>query len=719
MDDIIFEAVRPCESDQVITTEMRSSSAAPSQPPQTPSPASFETVADQPASSPYSDSTSSTATASEQPRRRNKSISETKRSNSTHPLSRPSASDACATIVAYLMQFNKSSDEEFSRKAIESLTKKLKDKREELDALIACCGSEGKEADKCVTIARTLDGRLQVAGRKGFPHVVYARVFRWPDLHKNELRHLSICECAFDLKCDSVCVNPYHCERIMNPTLNNLCNLDLTSLKLEQRSPSDASDADPDRIAALYRDFQNEGTWNTASFGQQQSQKISPHGQTAFTTGYPLPQAPTWTQTKTINSTADMSSGQLFPMPDKPTVPAAMLPPNGILQQPQQPTQPDFSQLRFDPSHYQSSRSVQEQQQQAFMASAQQQLYQQHAQQLQNRQLHVGLQTSPHITSPQTVHLEQHRHSAFTEPSALAQQQAHHLLPLQRRLDDATVQEQPNIGVLPTQVANAPTIISDEKDKKLISRPVPGQPYGNLLNAEFVLGNKLKVNSFEPPSCPVDSNWGCFVYYEKEVQIGRLQVKHSDMYIDGGFGQASNRYCLGRENNPLREHYCHLVRQTIGDGIRLSFKENGDVWVQVYTRRAIFVHSHYLDRESGRSTGDVVHKVYPGAKIKIFDLNNAKAILRQHMVACQMAKEYLAGQKTPMDDLFRMYKKDKLDEEAKKGADDMKRFCVARISFVKGWGPDYSRKSISECPCWIEVKMNRAFQYLDELMHEI
>ncbi|RCN33199.1 MH2 domain protein [Ancylostoma caninum] len=205
----------------------------------------------------------------------------------------------------------------------------------------------------------------------------------------------------------------------------------------------------------------------------------------------------------------------------------------------------------------------------------------------------------------------------------------------------------------------------------------------------------------------VDSNWGCFVYYEREVQIGRLQVKHSDMYIDGGFGQASNRYCLGRENNPLREQDCHLVRQTIGDGIRLSFKENGDVWVQVYTGRAIFVHSHYLDRESGRSTGDVVHKVYPGAKIKIFDLNNAKVILRQHMVACQMAKEYLAGQKTPMDDLFRMYKKDKLDEEAKKGADDMKRFCVARISFVKGWGPDYSRKSISECPCWIEVKMNR------------
>ena len=47
---------------------------------------------------------------------------------------------------------------------------------------------------------------LQVAGRKVFPHVIYAKIWRWPDVHKNELKHVSHCQYAFDLKLDNVCV---------------------------------------------------------------------------------------------------------------------------------------------------------------------------------------------------------------------------------------------------------------------------------------------------------------------------------------------------------------------------------------------------------------------------------------------------------------------------------------------------------------------------------
>lgn len=144
----------------------------------------------------------------------------------------PTSADACLSIVHSLMCHRQGGESEgFAKRAIESLVKKLKEKRDELDSLITAITTNGAHPSKCVTIQRTLDGRLQVAGRKGFPHVIYARIWRWPDLHKNELKHVKYCQFAFDLKCDSVCVNPYHYERVVSP------GIDLSGLTL-QSGPS-------------------------------------------------------------------------------------------------------------------------------------------------------------------------------------------------------------------------------------------------------------------------------------------------------------------------------------------------------------------------------------------------------------------------------------------------------------------------------------------------
>ena len=75
---------------------------------------------------------------------------------------------------------------------------------------------------------RSLDGRLQVSQRKGLPHVIYCRLWRWPDLQSHqELRAVEPCEYAFHLKKEEVCVNPYHYTRVEVPTgLSALDNCD-------------------------------------------------------------------------------------------------------------------------------------------------------------------------------------------------------------------------------------------------------------------------------------------------------------------------------------------------------------------------------------------------------------------------------------------------------------------------------------------------------------
>ncbi|XP_052096426.1 mothers against decapentaplegic homolog 3-like isoform X1 [Mytilus californianus] len=107
-------------------------------------------------------------------------------------------------------------DDKWSEKAVKSLVKKLK-KTGGLDELEKAITRQD-ESTKCITIPRSLDGRLQVSHRKGLPHVIYCRLWRWPDLQNHqELRAVDVCEYAFHLKKDEVCVNPYHYTRVEAP----------------------------------------------------------------------------------------------------------------------------------------------------------------------------------------------------------------------------------------------------------------------------------------------------------------------------------------------------------------------------------------------------------------------------------------------------------------------------------------------------------------------
>ena len=65
-------------------------------------------------------------------------------------------------LISYGALVKGDENDPFPKKAVESLVRKLKEKRDELDSLIVSVTTHGEQVSKCVTIPRTLDGRLQV-----------------------------------------------------------------------------------------------------------------------------------------------------------------------------------------------------------------------------------------------------------------------------------------------------------------------------------------------------------------------------------------------------------------------------------------------------------------------------------------------------------------------------------------------------------------------------
>lgn len=432
----------------------------------------------------------------------------------SQPFHHPQSTDACTNIVQSLL-CHSCGESDFSRRAIESLVKKMKEKRDELDALITAITTSGAVATQCVTIQRTLDGRLQVAGRKGFPHVIYARIWRWPDLTRNELRPTKNCAHAFNHKSDLICVNPYHYDRVVVSP-----GIDLSTLSIS--SPDDKNIVD--------------------------RQSTSPP----------------------VNNLPHCG-------------PAAVIP---------------------------------------------QQQQQQH--------------------SPNTL-----------EP-------------------------------LSPQVACS------------VSQPAIQPPKG------------LPQCSTQPPP----EYWCSIAYFELDQQVGetfRVSSIYPGVTIDGYTNpSAADRFCIGFLSNVHRPPAVQKARLHIGKGVRLETRYEGDVWLENLSDNAVFLSSPYLDQQSRRPVGNAVHKIYPRASLKVFDLRETYHLLSQKAEAARQAAAAQAAAVAGTGGLS-LNSTDQLAAAAI-GVDDLRRFCILSMSFVKGWGLDYPRESIKKCPCWVEVHLHRALQLLDEVL---
>ncbi|ETE66375.1 Mothers against decapentaplegic-like 4, partial [Ophiophagus hannah] len=509
----------------------------------------------------------------------------------------PTSNDACLSIVHSLMCHRQGGESEtFAKRAIESLVKKLKEKKDELDSLITAITTNGAHPSKCVTIQRTLDGRLQVAGRKGFPHVIYARLWRWPDLHKNELKHVKYCQYAFDLKCDSVCVNPYHYERVVSPGIAPASMLVKDEYVHEFEGQPSLSSAEGHSVQTIQHPPSNRAP--TESYSTPAMLAPS-EPSSASTTNFPNIPVPSTSQ---------------------PTSMLAGSHSDGLLQIPSGP-QP-------------------------------------------------GAQQNGFTAQPATYHhIQQLGLVAVLQPT--------HLLSPTIKMDTFNI-----IHLCLTLDITGRFIMNLRSNLRY-----------QIIRMDVQVGETFKV----PSSCPV-------------VTV--------DGYVDPSGG---DRFCLGQLSNVHRTEAIERARLHIGKGVQLECKGEGDVWVRCLSDHAVFVQSYYLDREAGRAPGDAVHKIYPSAYIKVFDLRQCHRQMQQQAATAQAAAAAqaaaVAGNIPGPGSVGGIAPAISLSAAAGIGVDDLRRLCILRMSFVKGWGPDYPRQSIKETPCWIEIHLHRALQLLDEVLH--
>ncbi|XP_073537449.1 mothers against decapentaplegic homolog 4 isoform X2 [Phyllobates terribilis] len=532
----------------------------------------------------------------------------------------PTSNDACLSIVHSLMCHRQGGESEtFAKRAIESLVKKLKEKKDELDSLITAITTNGAHPSKCVTIQRTLDGRLQVAGRKGFPHVIYARLWRWPDLHKNELKHVKYCQYAFDLKCDSVCVNPYHYERVVSP------GIDLSGLTIQSTAPS--SLLVKDEYGHDYVEAQQSISSDAHSIQTIQHPPSNRSSSESYNNSSLL--------ASSEPSTPNAASFSSIPVPStsQPTSLLAASHGEGLLQIASVPPQ--------------------------------------------------GTQQNGFNAQPATYHHNSTTTWTGSRSAPYTPNMSHH--------QNGHLQHHPPM-------------------------PHPGH--------YWPVHNEL---AFQPPisNHPAPEYWCSIAYFEMDVQVGETfkvpsncPIVTVDGYVDPSGG---DRFCLGQLSNVHRTEAIERARLHIGKGVQLECKGEGDVWVRCLSDHAVFVQSYYLDREAGRAPGDAVHKIYPSAYIKVFDLRQCHRQMQQQAATAQAAAAAqaaaVAGNIPGPGSVGGIAPAISLSAAAGIGVDDLRRLCILRMSFVKGWGPDYPRQSIKETPCWIEIHLHRALQLLDEVLH--
>uniref|UniRef100_UPI00358E54CD mothers against decapentaplegic homolog 7-like n=1 Tax=Myxine glutinosa TaxID=7769 RepID=UPI00358E54CD len=181
--------------------------------------------------------------------------------------------------------------------------------------------------------------------------------------------------------------------------------------------------------------------------------------------------------------------------------------------------------------------------------------------------------------------------------------------------------------------------------------------------------------------------WCTLAYWEQRTRVGPLH--HARQAIVSifyelplppessdatGYGRETPGLCL--KALPESNSGSLVVRRArvkVGAGLVLSQEADG-IWAYNRGDQPAFVHSPTLTAPPGpgglTARAPISHRLPSGYTAKIFDHNRAQRLLQTFMPA-----------------------------EGESARD----LYSVRVSFGKGWGRDYTRQCILDCPCWLEL----------------
>ena len=134
-------------------------------------------------------------------------------------------------------------------------------------------------------------------------------------------------------------------------------------------------------------------------------------------------------------------------------------------------------------------------------------------------------------------------------------------------------------------------------------------------------------------------------------------------------------------------------RRHIGRGIHV-YNDNGDIYLENQSESPVFIQSRNTNHEKNYDINTVL-KIFPGYSLKVFQSKLFAELLRESV------------------------------DDGYDAVYELANMCLIKVSFVKGWGKGssqavyYNRQEVSACPCWIEIRLNGAFQWLDRVLKEM